>query len=92
MVPPTPPPEGLTQSEAKIWEAITELKATTCRQASASNSPTTEPVPNPCITILTDQVATLQGEIAYLHQRGNSQHSTFCISIAKINFILRLTH
>ncbi|KAJ9086197.1 hypothetical protein DSO57_1006708 [Entomophthora muscae] len=76
VVPPTPPPEDLTQSEAKIWEAITELKATTLPQTSASNPPTAEPVPNPCITILSDQVATLQAEIAYLHQCLSNQYNS----------------
>ncbi|KAJ9068460.1 hypothetical protein DSO57_1028383 [Entomophthora muscae] len=61
VMPPTPFPGGLTQYEAKIWEALMKLKATTFCQTSASNPPSVKPVLDPCITILTDQVAILQG-------------------------------
>ncbi|KAJ9079752.1 hypothetical protein DSO57_1032220 [Entomophthora muscae] len=59
VVPPTPSPEGLTQYEAKICEALMDLKTTFC-QTSASNPPAVKPVLDPCIIILNDQVAILQ--------------------------------
>ncbi|KAJ9073980.1 hypothetical protein DSO57_1010959 [Entomophthora muscae] len=42
--------------------------------------PPVESVPVPCITILTDQVVTLQGEIAYLRQRLSDQEDYSSVS------------
>lgn len=71
---PAPPVETPSDFETKVWEAITKLKATTQRQASVQNPPPVEPMPDPCIASLTDQVATLRGEIKYLRQRlSNSE-------------------
>ncbi|KAJ9089219.1 hypothetical protein DSO57_1015154 [Entomophthora muscae] len=58
--PPTPPPDNCTQSETKIWEAIAELKATNCHQASTSNPPPAESVPDPCITICDRTTVTIE--------------------------------
>ncbi|KAJ9048577.1 hypothetical protein DSO57_1033695 [Entomophthora muscae] len=55
---------------------IAKLKATTQKQASTSNPPPVEPVPDPHIVILTDQVATLWGKIVYLHQHLSDQEDS----------------
>ncbi|KAJ9077920.1 hypothetical protein DSO57_1012085 [Entomophthora muscae] len=74
VTPPAPPVGTPSDFETKVWEAITELKATTRRQASVQPPPTVKPMPDPCIDSLTNQVATLQGEIEYLRQRlSNSE-------------------
>ncbi|KAJ9067494.1 hypothetical protein DSO57_1038591 [Entomophthora muscae] len=54
---PTALSEHPPKLEAKIWEAISELNATTCCQSANANVPIAEPVPDTCIIILTDQVA-----------------------------------
>ncbi|KAJ9064467.1 hypothetical protein DSO57_1030298 [Entomophthora muscae] len=75
LAPPAPPAGTPSAFEAKVWEAIAKLKATTQQHASASNPPPAEPVPDPRVIILTDQVATLRGEIAYLHQFLSDQEA-----------------
>ncbi|KAJ9090524.1 hypothetical protein DSO57_1001495 [Entomophthora muscae] len=69
VTPPAPPFEAPSDFEAKVWEAIAKLKATTKPQSSVQNPPPVEPMPDHCISLLTNQVATLQGEIEYLRQR-----------------------
>ncbi|KAJ9083911.1 hypothetical protein DSO57_1029755 [Entomophthora muscae] len=58
VTPPTPPFQVLSNFEAKLWEAIVELKATIQHQSSVQNPPPVESIPNPCIALLTDQMAT----------------------------------
>ncbi|KAJ9058306.1 hypothetical protein DSO57_1013791 [Entomophthora muscae] len=69
VTPPVPSVEVQSDFEAKVWEAIAEIRANTQRQSSVLNPPPVDPMPSPCIALLTNQVATLQGEIEYLRQR-----------------------
>ncbi|KAJ9081281.1 hypothetical protein DSO57_1016300 [Entomophthora muscae] len=84
VTPPAPPVEVPSDFEAQVWEAIAELKATNQCQSSGQNPPPVEPMPDPCIALLTNQVATLQGEIEYLRQNVINIPDTYSWGINKL--------
>ncbi|KAJ9066770.1 hypothetical protein DSO57_1006381 [Entomophthora muscae] len=63
-MPHLPPSDDLMDREQRLWDAIQELRASTCSQ----DCPAKAPQPNPQVLALMAQVAKLQQEVAALHK------------------------
>ncbi|KAJ9062445.1 hypothetical protein DSO57_1010693 [Entomophthora muscae] len=77
---PTPPPESKADQDSNIWEAIINIKATTCYQAAQTGAAAIAPQSDPHLVVLVEQITTLQDEITTLQQcinqpREKSSHS-----------------
>ncbi|KAJ9063438.1 hypothetical protein DSO57_1000031 [Entomophthora muscae] len=61
---PSPPSDDLEDREQRLWDAIQELKASTCSQ----DHPTKAPQQDPQVLALTTQIADLQQDVTTLRE------------------------